>query len=193
MKRVTVFCGSSMGTSEIYKSNAILLGKALAIRQIELVYGGAKVGLMGAVADGVLNEGGKVIGVLPQFLSTKEIAHEGLTELILVESMHERKTRMNELCDGVIALPGGFGTLEELFEMLTWAQLGLHKKPIALFNVDGFYDHLIALIQTAVANGFLKESNQKMLLISNDIDDLFMQMKNYTAPSVEKWISKETS
>ena len=193
MKRVTAFCGSSNGTDDVYRSKAILLGKALAIQQIELVYGGAKVGLMGAVADGVLNEGGKVIGVLPHFLSTKEIAHEGLTELILVDSMHERKTKMNELCDGVIALPGGFGTLEELSEMLTWAQLGLHKKPIALFNVDGFYDHLIAMIQTMVDKGFLKDINQKMLLVSNDIDDLLAQMKNYNAPTVDKWISKKTT
>ncbi len=119
MKRVTVFCGSSFGTEDIYKSQAILLGETLAKHQIELVYGGANVGLMGALADGVLNNGGKAIGMLPNFLKSKEIAHENLTKLILVETMHERKTKMNELCDGVIALPGGFGTLEEFFEMLT--------------------------------------------------------------------------
>jgi len=192
MKRVTVFCGSSNGTDDVFRSKAILLGKTLALHKIELIYGGAKVGLMGAVADGVLNEGGKVIGVLPHFLSTKEIAHDGLTELILVDSMHERKTKMNELCDGVIALPGGFGTLEELFEMLTWAQLGLHKKPIALFNVNGFYDQLISMIQTTVDQGFLQETNQKMLLVSSDVDDLLTQMTDYTAPIVPKWISKET-
>jgi len=192
MKRITVFCGSSNGTDDVYRSKAIQLGKALALQQIELVYGGAKVGLMGAVADGVLSEGGKVIGVLPHFLSTKEIAHEGLTELILVESMHERKTRMNELCDGVIALPGGFGTFEELFEMLTWAQLGLHKKPIALFNVAGFYDPLITMIQTTVDKGFLKEINQKMLLMSNNISNLLEQMQSYKAPEVGKWITRET-
>ena len=119
MKRITVFCGSSSGTEEIYTAQAILLGQTLADRNIELVYGGANVGLMGAVADGVLNNGGKVIGVLPNFLRSKEIAHPQLTELILVDTMHERKTKMNDLCDGVIALPGGFGTLDELFEMLT--------------------------------------------------------------------------
>jgi uncharacterized protein (TIGR00730 family) len=145
MKRITVFCGSSSGTEEIYTTQATLLGETLAIRNIELVYGGAKVGLMGAVADGVLNQGGKVIGVLPNFLGAKEIAHPKLTELILVATMHERKTKMNDLCDGVIVLPGGFGTLDELFEMLTWAQLGLHKKPIAILNVDGYYDALIFL------------------------------------------------
>ncbi len=192
MKRITVFCGSSNGTDEIYKSSAIELGKALAQQNIELVYGGAKVGLMGAVADGALAEGGKVIGVLPHFLSTKEIAHEQLTELIRVESMHERKTKMNELCDGVIALPGGFGTMEELFEMLTWAQLGLHQKPIALYNVNGFYDDLITMIQVMVSKGFLKEINQKMLLVSSDVNDLLAQMKTYIAPQVGKWITKET-
>jgi hypothetical protein len=192
MKRVTVFCGSSIGAEEIYKSQATLLGQTLAKRNIELVYGGAKVGLMGAVADGVLSEGGKVIGVLPNFLKSKEIAHEQLTELILVESMHERKSKMNELCDGVIALPGGFGTLEELFEMLTWAQLGLHKKPIAILNINGFYDSLNVMVQTMVDKGFLKEVNQQMLLVSNNIDELLDKMKNYVAPTVPKWINKES-
>ena len=188
MKRITVFCGSSSGTEENFAAQASLLGRALAKRNIGLVYGGANVGLMGAVADGALQEGGKVIGVLPNFLRSKEIAHQGLTELILVESMHERKTKMNELCDGVIALPGGFGTLEEFFEMLTWAQLGLHRKPIALLNVDHFYDALIALVQTMVDKGFLKETNQKMLLVGDDIDDVLHQMDSYVAPTVGKWI-----
>ncbi len=192
MKRVTVFCGSSLGTEDIYKSQATLLGQTLAKRNIELVYGGAKIGLMGAVADGVLSEGGKVIGVLPNFLKSKEIAHEQLTELILVDSMHERKTKMNELCDGVIALLGGFGTLEELFEMLTWAQLGLHKKPIAILNINGFYNPLNVMIQTMVDKGFLKEVNQQMLLICDNIEELLDKMKNYIAPTVGKWISKET-
>jgi len=189
---VTVFCGSSSGTDEIYKSQATLLGQTLAKQNIELVYGGANVGLMGSVADGVLSNGGKVIGVLPNFLKSKEIAHQHLTELILVETMHERKTKMNELCDGVIALPGGFGTLEEFFEMLTWAQLGLHKKPIAILNIDGFYDSLTILVQTMVDKGFLKEVNQQMLLVSDNIDELLEKMENYVAPTVGKWIIKET-
>ncbi|MBF4518237.1 TIGR00730 family Rossman fold protein [Flavobacterium sp. ANB] len=193
MKRITVFCGSSFGTEEIYKEQATLLGQTLAKQNIELVYGGANVGLMGAVADGVLNEGGKVIGVLPNFLRSKEIAHLGLTELILVESMHERKTKMNDLCDGVIALPGGFGTLEELFEMLTWGQLGLHKKPIAILNIDGFYDSLIELTKVMVEKGLLKEVNQKMLLVSDNVEDLLEQMKNYVAPTVGKWVDKNKS
>lgn len=190
MKRITVFCASSFGTDKIYEEQATLVGKTLAEQNIEVVYGGANVGLMGAVADGALLAGGKVIGVLPNFLRSKEIAHLGLSELILVESMHERKTKMNNLCDGVIALPGGFGTLEELFEMLTWAQLGLHKKPIAILNVNGFYDALITLLETMTNQGLLKEANQKMLLISDNIDDLLLQMKNYTPPTVGKWIDK---
>lgn len=193
MKNITVFCGSSFGTEEIYKEQAELLGKTLAKQNIGLVYGGANVGLMGAVADGALSENGTVIGVLPNFLRSKEIAHQGLTELILVESMHERKTKMSELCDGVIALPGGFGTLEELFEMLTWAQLGLHKKPIAILNISGFYDSLLELLETMTEKGFLKEVNKNMLLVSDDIDDLLEQMKNYVAPTVGKWIDKKTS
>ena len=191
MKSITVFCGSSFGTEEIYKEQALLLGQTLAKQNIKLIYGGANVGLMGAVADGVLNAGGEAIGVLPNFLRSKEIAHLCLTELIFVESMHERKTKMNDLCEGVIALPGGFGTLEELFEMLTWAQLGLHKKPIAILNINGFYDSLIELTETMVEKGLLKDVNQKMLLVSDNIDDLLDQMKNYTAPTVGKWIEKK--
>lgn len=191
MKSITVFCGSSFGSEDIYKEQATLLGQMLAKNDIQLVYGGANVGLMGAVADGTLHAGGKVIGVLPYFLQSKEIAHKQLTELILVETMHERKTKMNELCDGVIVLPGGYGTLEEFFEMITWAQLGLHQKPIGILNIDGFYDDLIKLVQTMVDKGFLKQINRDMLLISSDIDDLLEKMKNYEAPKVGKWISKD--
>jgi uncharacterized protein (TIGR00730 family) len=191
MKRITVFCGSSFGTETIYETQAALLGKIMAEQGLELVYGGANVGLMGVVADAALAAGGKVVGVLPDFIRGKEIAHHGLTELILVETMHERKTKMNELCDGVIALPGGFGTLEELFEMLTWAQLGLHKKPIALLNTGGFYGELVSMLQTMVSKGFLKEVNRNMLLVSDNIEDLLSQMKAYQAPTVGKWIDKK--
>lgn len=191
MKSITVFCGSSFGSDEIYKEQAILLGQTLAKQNIQLIYGGANVGLMGAVADGALSSGGKVIGVLPHFLQSKEIAHQQLTELVLVETMHERKTKMNELCDGVIVLPGGYGTLEEFFEMITWAQLGLHKKPIAILNIDGFYDDLINLVKTMVDKGFLKQINRDMLLISDTIDELLEMMRNYEAPIVGKWISRE--
>src|SRR6187402_1312437 len=191
MKRITVFCGSNSGTEAIYTLQATLLGQTLAKRNIELVYGGANVGLMGAVADSVLNNGGKAIGVLPSFLRSKEIAHKQITELIFVETMHERKTKMNDLCDGVIALPGGFGTLDELFEMLTWGQLGLHKKPIGILNIDGYYDALITFVQTMTDKGLLKEVNQQMLLVSDTIDDLLEKMENYEAPTVGKWINKE--
>ena len=193
MKTITVFCGSSAGSDGTLMEQATLLGQTLAKQNIQVVYGGSNVGLMRAVADGALNAGGTVIGVLPDFLRAKEVAHLGLTELIVVESMHERKMKMNELCDGVIALPGGFGTLEELFEMLTWAQLGLHKKPIAILNTNGFYDALIVLLNTMVDNGFLKAVNKEMLLVSSDIEDLLHKMKNYVAPTVEKWINKETT
>ena len=190
MKSITVFCGSSFGTENVFKTQATLVGKTFAEQNIKLIYGGANVGLMGAVADGVLNNGGKVIGVLPHFLKSKEISHDNLTELILVETMHERKTKMNELCDGVIALPGGFGTLEEFFEMLTWAQLGLHRKPIGVLNIDGFYNPLFKMVQTMVTKGFLKEINQQMLLISENIEDLLDKMRNYNQPNVGKWIDK---
>lgn len=192
MKRITVFCGSSSGTEMGYKTQAWSVGQMLALNNIELVYGGAKIGLMGAVADGALSNGGKVTGVLPVFLKSKEIAHEQLTELILVDTMHERKTKMNDLCDGIIALPGGYGTLEELFEILTWAQLGLHKKPIGILNVNGFYDALVNLVQTMVDKGFLKQINQQMLLVSDNIEDLLNKMNSYVAPAVGKWISEET-
>lgn len=191
MKSITVFCGSSFGSDRVFEEQATLLGQTLAKQNIQLIYGGAITGLMGAVADGALNAGGKVVGVLPHFLQSKEIAHKQLTELILVETMHERKTKMNDLCDGVIVLPGGYGTLEEFFEMITWAQLGLHKKPIAVLNIDGFYDDLIKLIQTMVDKGFLKQINRDMLLVSDNINELLEKMKNYEAPTVGKWISKE--
>jgi len=192
MKAITVFCGSSFGSLKIFEEQSYLLGKKLAERNIDLIYGGANVGLMGAVANGAVENKGKVIGVLPNFLKGKEIAHEHLTELIIVETMHERKTKMNELSDGVITLPGGYGTLEEFFEMLTWAQLGLHKKPIAILNIDGFYDELLSLIQTMVDKGFLKEINQQMLLVSDNIDELLNKMADYKAPLAEKWVTKQT-
>lgn len=192
MKRITVFCGSSAGNEKVFMEQAYAVGKLLSEQKIGVVYGGAKIGLMGAVADGAMENGGEVIGVLPHFLKNKELAHEQLTELILVETMHERKTKMNALCDGVIALPGGFGTLEELFEMLTWGQLGLHKKPIAILNLNGFYDALLELVQTMVDKGFLKKSNQEMLLSADNIESLLEKMKNYKAPTMEKWVTDKT-
>ena len=191
MKKITVFCGSSYGNDSIYEHQAIALGEELANRKIGLVYGGAKVGLMGAIANAVLKGGSEVVGVLPKFLAKKEVAHEHLTELVLVETMHERKMKMNELCDGVIAMPGGFGTMEELFEMLTWGQLGLHSKPVAILNTNGYYDDLIELIDKMVSDGFLKKLNQEMLIVETDVEKLLDKMQNYQPPKVAKWITKE--
>jgi len=177
MKRITVFCGSSNGTKKEYREQAYYLGKTLAIKNIGLVYGGASIGLMGAVADGALANGGEVIGVIPDFLQTKEIAHDSLSQLIVTATMHERKTKMNELCDGVIALPGGFGTIEELFEMLTWAQLALHQKPIGILNTDGYFNHLIAFVQHQLDEQFIKPFHQHLLIVGNTVDDLLEKMK----------------
>ncbi len=191
MKSIAVFCGSSSGVSTVFAQQAYALGKYFAVKEITLVYGGAKVGLMGAVADGALENGGKVIGVLPHFLQTKEVGHEHLTELILVDNMHDRKRKMNELSEGVIMLPGGFGTFEEFFEMLTWAQLGLHKKPIAILNTNGFYDQLLQMIDTMVHNGFVKELHRSIVLNDPEIEPLLEKMKSYVAPETGKWIKQD--
>jgi uncharacterized protein (TIGR00730 family) len=187
MKRITVYCGSNTGSNEMFKVKAYELGKALAHDGIELVYGGAKVGLMGAVANGVLNNGGKAIGVLPRFLARKELLHDDLTELILVDTMHERKAKMVELSDGFIALPGGFGTLDELFEVLTWGQLSLHHHPVALLNTDEYYNGLLDFVETMIRNGFVKEEYRDMLLVSSDIETLLEMMKTYEPITNEKW------
>lgn len=191
MKKAVVFCGSSFGTDTVYEEQAYLLGQTLAEKGIELIYGGAQVGLMGAVANGTLSKGGRVTGVLPHFLGAKEIAHPALSELILVESMHERKKIMSDLCEGIIALPGGLGTLEELFEMLTWAQLGLHGKPVALFNIKDFWNPLIHLVDAMVDKGFVKQLNRDMMLVEKDVDIMLTKMENYVAPYVPKWIKRE--
>jgi uncharacterized protein (TIGR00730 family) len=189
MRSITVFCGSSSGNSDLYKSTAYTFGKFLAERHIDIIYGGAKVGLMGALADGALQAGGQVIGVIPHFIKAKEIAHEGISEIILVDSMQERKTRMNSLGDGAVALPGGFGTLDELFEMLTWAQLGFHQKPIGILNIDHFYQGLIDLLDTMVDQQFLKEVNRNMLSFDDQMEGLINQMENYIPVVVPKWIT----
>lgn len=191
MKNIAVFCGSSSGFDERYEAHAYLTGKVLAQKGIRVIYGGACVGLMGAVANGALEAGGEVVGVLPFFLQTKEITHTGLTALHLVETMHERKLKMHELSDGIIALPGGFGTMEELFEMLTWAQLGLHGKPMGLLNTAGYYDHLIAFISTMTQGGLLKETDADRLLVDESVEKLLIQMGNYKAPAAPKWITED--
>lgn len=193
LQSIVVFCGSSSGLNEIYIQQAAMLGEVLARQNTRLVYGGAKVGLMGAVADGVLKNGGKVIGVIPSFLRTKEVAHEGLTELIEVETLHERKLKMHDLSEGIITLPGGWGTMEELFEMMTWAQLGLHPKPIGILNTAGFYDPLLVLINKMVSEGFLKAIYKEMVLVHEDIHELLKLMNGYTVPDIPQWVTRKTT
>lgn len=188
MKRIAVFCGSSLGKNEVYREQAYLLGQTFAQMGIELVYGGANVGLMKYVADGTLEYGGKAIGIIPGFLEKKEIAHTGLTELLVVKTMHERKSKMSELCDGVIALPGSYGTMEEFFEMITWGQLRLHQKPVAILNINGFYGPLIKQIEIMATEGFLKESSRNLLIVDDNIPGLLDKMKQYQPPAFDKWI-----
>ncbi|WP_058004109.1 TIGR00730 family Rossman fold protein [Heyndrickxia sp. FSL K6-6286] len=187
MKKLAVFCGSSSGASSIYLEEAKKLGKELAKRNIALVYGGASVGVMGAVADSLLEEGGHVIGVMPTFLENREIAHKKLTELFIVDTMHERKAKMADLADGFIALPGGPGTLEEFFEIFTWAQLGLHQKPCGLLNINHYYDPLLALFDHMTKEQFLHEKYRHMALVSNDPKDLLDQFNTYEPPAVKTY------
>ncbi|GJM05232.1 MAG: cytokinin riboside 5'-monophosphate phosphoribohydrolase [marine bacterium B5-7] len=179
MEKVCVYCGSSSGKQPEYGYAARRLAKALTLRGIGVVYGGASVGIMGEIADAVLAGGGEVIGVIPQALADKEIAHEGLTELKIVGSMHERKQEMMALSDGFIALPGGLGTQEELFEALTWSQLGIHKKPCGLLNVEGYYDKLCAFLDHAVEEQFVKTYHREMLLVEDSPEKLLTLMETY--------------
>lgn len=188
MKRLCVFCGSNAGRRDEYAAAARELGATLAARKIGLVYGGGNVGLMGVVADAVMAAGGEAIGVIPEALLAKEVGHRQLTRLHVVGSMHERKAMMAELSDGFIAMPGGYGTLEEFCEVLTWAQLGFHRKPCALLNVQGFYDPLLHLFQHAVAERFVRPEYRRMVLCEADPRRLLDAMAAYQAPSVEKWI-----
>ena len=187
MERICVYCGSNTGSNPAYVKAAILLADALFDRDIELVYGGASVGTMGALADAVLARGGYVHGVIPKMLLEKEIAHEGLTELHVVTSMHERKSMMAALADGFIALPGGLGTLEELVEMLTWGQLHFHNKPCGVLNVRGYFNKLLELLDHMRDEGFLRADNRSMLLCDDNPAGLLNQFDLYAAPHVEKW------
>ncbi len=192
-KRICVFCGSNTGSRPAYGEAAERLGAVLAERNLGLVYGGGKVGLMGKLADAVLAGGGKVIGVIPQKLMRKEIAHAGLTDLRVVNSMHERKAMMAELSDAFIAMPGGFGTFEEFCEMVTWAQLGLHRKPCGLLNVEGYYGHLLGLFDHAVEEQFLHTQNRAIVLTGQDPAELLDSLLDYNVPRVEKWITPGTT
>lgn len=191
LKSIAVFCASSEGNDTLISEESYRLGKILAQRDINLIYGGSKLGLMGRLAAGSLENNGKVIGVIPNFLKTKEVVHPGLSELITTRDMHERKLKMHELSDGFIALPGGFGTFEELFEIITWGQLGLHTNPIGLLNINGFYDELIAMLKTMVRKELLKKENFDMLLIAEDIEELLEKMYNFKPLPVPKWMNKE--
>lgn len=191
MKKIAVFCGSSDGASPAYKEGAVQLGKELARRGITLVYGGASVGIMGTVADAVLEAGGQVIGVIPQMLEDREISHRGLTELIVVGSMHERKMKMAELADGFIALPGGPGTMEEYFEIFTWAQLGLHQKPCGILNVNGYYDLLISFFDHMNEQQFLQDKYRAMALVAASPDELIEKFNTYNPPSVKTYITED--
>lgn len=191
MKRICVYCGSSPGRLSDYRDAARELGNELAARNIGLVYGGASVGVMGAVADAILEQGGQAIGVIPYALATREVAHNGLDELFVVDSMHERKAKMAELSDGFIALPGGWGTIEEIFEMLTWAQLGFHQKPCGLLNISGYYDHLFKFLEHAIDQRFVREEYRPMIMMEQTASGLLDRYQLYRAPSVRKWIGPE--
>ncbi|QKI81653.1 TIGR00730 family Rossman fold protein [Kroppenstedtia eburnea] len=193
MKNICVFCGSSPGSSPVYMEGAKQLGISLAEAGITLVYGGARVGLMGAVADTVLAHGGKVIGVIPKSLVDREIAHTGLTDLHIVSSMHERKALMSELADGFIALPGGSGTLEEFFEVFTWAQLGHHQKPCGLLNLNGYYTPLLQFIDHTIGEGFMKEDYRAMILSESGPEPLLQRFEQYQAPEIVKWVDHRPS
>jgi uncharacterized protein (TIGR00730 family) len=190
MKRICVFCGSSKGSRPIYLEAAQNLGHTFARRKIDLVYGGGCVGLMGAMADAAMEQGGHVIGVIPESLVAKEVAHNGLPDLRIVKSMHERKALMAELSDAFIALPGGFGTYEEFCEVLTWGQLGLHKKPCGLLDVDGFYDPLLALFDRAVKEGFVRPVHRELVMIESDLEKLLSRFETFQPPAIAKWIDR---
>ncbi len=193
MKSVCVFAGSNSGSRPEYTAAAAALGQALVRRQINLVYGGARVGLMGTLADAVLAGRGHVTGVMPEALVAKEVAHAGLPDLRVVASMHERKALMAELSDGFIALPGGWGTLEEFFEVLTWGQLGFHMKPCGLLNVEGYFDGLLSFLDHSIDERFVKRESRSMILVGRSPDELIDLLDGYVPQSVDKWISASST
>ncbi len=192
MNAICIYCGSSSGTRPIYLELATAMGRSLAQRGIALVYGGAAVGLMGAVADGALAAGGRVIGVIPHALESKEIAHRGLTELHVVDGMHERKAMLIELSDALIALPGGFGTWDELCEAVTWAQLGVHTKPCGVLNAGGYYDGLLAQLDRAVADGFVRAHHREILVVDDEVESLLDRVVVHRVPNLPKWVGPES-
>lgn len=189
MKSIAVFCGSSEGNDSLIISEAYVLGKTLARQQIALVYGAAKIGIMGQVAKGAIDNNGEVIGVIPDFLKTKEIVHADLTELIVTKNMHDRKVLMYDKSDGFMIIPGGFGTMDEFFEITTWGQLGLHTKPIGILNTNGYYDALIEQCKMMVERGFLKQENLDAVVVDNTIDGLLEKMNNFKPLPAPKWLN----
>jgi len=187
MKAICVFCGANFNGDPALKQAVEQLAELMVTRDITLVYGGGKVGIMGLLADNVLTRGGKAIGIIPQFLMDKEVGHTGLTELHIVENMHQRKQMMNDLCDAIITLPGGIGTLEEFFEVLTWLQLGLHKHPIGLLNVSGFYDFLLKQLDVMVKQKFMKPTNRDLVITSGDPIELINLMDGFNVTPDEVW------
>lgn len=187
MQSVAIFCGANFNGDPVLKNAVELLAETMVSQGISLVYGGGRVGVMGILADGVLSRGGKAIGVIPQFLMDKEVGHTGLTELRVVENMHQRKQVMNDLCNGIIMLPGGFGTLEEFFEVLTWLQLGLHNNPVGILNVNGFYDLLLKQMDLMVERRFLKQANRDLVLSSGDPIELINMMNTIVVKPDEVW------
>ncbi|RME81385.1 MAG: TIGR00730 family Rossman fold protein [Planctomycetota bacterium] len=190
MQSLCVFCGSQMGKKRIFQEKTIALGHLLAEKDIQLVYGGGKVGLMGLLADSVLEKGGKVIGIIPESLYEREVGHNGVTQLHIVKSMHERKSMMEKLSDAFIALPGGLGTLEEFCEILTWGQLGIHKKPCGILNIDGFYQYLLDLFSEMNMDGFLPAEYLSLFQVKDEPLDLLNALKSHTPPMIEKWMDK---
>lgn len=188
MKGLCVFCGSSAGETSRYVDAATGMGRLLAERGVKLVYGGSRMGLMGRLADAALEAGGTVVGIIPRALVHREVAHEELTELRVVESMHERKALMAELADGFVALPGGLGTLEEFFEVLTWSQLGLHRKPCGLLDVNGYFRPLVRFLDHAVDQGFLAQSHRGMIQVHEEAEELLHRLEGYQPPTVPRWL-----
>ncbi len=192
MKRIAIFCGSSAGNETAYKDAGKAIGIYLAKNNIELVFGGGKVGMMGIIADAVLENGGKVVGVIPSILKVKEVMHPDVQEMIVTKTMHKRKQVMYDMSDGFIALPGGFGTLDELFETVTWSQLVLHQKPVAILNVAGFFDPLLEMVNTMVEKGFIKKPNDEIIIIDTNIESLFEKMRNFQPTMEGKHYFKKT-
>ncbi|RXZ42734.1 TIGR00730 family Rossman fold protein [Crenobacter cavernae] len=188
LESICVFCGANPGARPQYLAAAQAFGRRVAEEGLTLVYGGGNIGLMGAVADAALEAGGRVLGIIPGFLKDKEVAHDGLSELVVTESMHQRKAQMAAHSDAFVALPGGFGTFEELFEMITWSQLHLHQKPVALLNLNGFYDPLMAQIDRAISEGFIREENRPLVTAHPDIDDLVAALKTYRHHAADRWL-----